>query len=676
MFFVSLILVLISTFFITSVLSKNAKQNLFFIYFLLISFAQIVLSFEILSLYSLISSNNFLFVNSFFLISSFILWKCKKSPIPIFCLKDEFKKIRNALILDKCLLILSVFFIFFIVVELVDIFVTPVSWGDALSYYFTRCAAWIEQRNINHYVTPDVRELIMPVNMEFLYTWVFLLLKNERGTAIFSFISYIASIYLIYNLLGTFKFSIRKRLWAIFIFSSFALIGSLVSIPSADIFIGALILASVYLFYEFSKNNDKTALYFSTLSYALAVGTKTTALIVFPLIFVLFVILLYKNEKKSLLKNIFYFLVLLFFNFIIFSSYNYILNFIQFANPVSNETHVLLNKFFGGFKGYLFNVLKYVFVFFDAAGIQNFDLYNQFITSLQEKVFQILGMTPTEYLSVYYDEDYKFTSKISPLNGFLGILGLFAFVPALVISILKLFKTGIKSRTFLINSLGILFVFNILLFSGLMIFTNLNMRYLITFVVISAPVLVFIYPKASKKLYKYILSFLVFYYLFYLPAINELPYFFYRFKDINRLKWADIVREEMIINNYLSDKKDKKILLYISGRETSRFDIEKLKLKGFIVDKLLLENLGEYDISEYDYIVANTYELESSFVLGTGSNICEYYDVNKKSLDNNLKAETVKVVCKIPFEYFEQKGFVKVDDIKPVVSNYKFYKKK
>ena len=676
LFFISLTLVLISTFFITAVLSRNSKSNLFLIYFFILGFAQIVLSFEVLSLLNLIRTKEFLCINGVFFLFSFCFWLFKEKPIPKLNLFDELFKIKIALKLDKTLFILSVLFILFIFVKLLNIFVLPPSWGDALVYYFPRCLSWIYNGSINHYVVPDVRELIMPVNMDFLYTWLFLFFKNARATAIFSFISYIGGLIVIYNLLGYFNVIIRRRLWSIYVFSAFSLIGSLLQSPCADIFIGSLILSSVYLFVVYAKENNKTALYISTLSYVLAIGTKTTALLVSPAVFLLFFIVLLKYKRNKFIKESFVFLFLMFINFIIFASYNYILNFIQFLHPISNLTHVLLNKFFGGINGYIFNLTKYIFVLFDASGIDNFHFYNEFITSIQQKFLSLFGMNATSYLSPYYPDDYVFDSKVSPLNGYLGLIGLFSLVPSIFISVKRLIQRRFYDKNLVINLLGFLYVLNILLFSGVMFFTSFNMRYLITFVVISSPALIYSYVYSFKNIYKLIVTALVAFYLFSFPIANELPYLIYVLKNPNIRSWKNITRDEISIANYLKKNNYRKVLLYISGKHISCFDIEKLKLDGFKIDKLLLENLESYDISNYDYIITDEYEFSSSNLLYIPNKFCVYLDSNKNIVEYNKKSEIVKAKCKIPFEYFKEQGFI--DDSYSIngLSSFKLFKNK
>ena len=676
MFLISLILVIFSTFFITAVLNKNSKANLFLIYFLILGFAQLVLSFEVLSLMSLISINGLLYANAIFFFTALIIWLLNKKPLPKLNFSIELSKIKKALKLDKTLAILSILLTIFLVIKLTNIFVLPISWGDALVYYFPRCLSWIYNGNINHYIVPDVREIIMPVNMEFLYTWLFLFFKTERGTAIFSFISYVGGLIVIYNLLGYFNIIVRRRLWAIYVFSAFSLIGSLLQTPCADIFIGSLILASIYLFIVFAKENNKTALTISTLSYALAIGTKTTTLLVSPAVFILFFVILLKYKKYKFIKSSFIFLFLMFINFMIFASYNYILNFIQFSHPISNSTHILLNKFFGGINGYIFNLIRYIFVLFDASGIDNFQFYNDTITNLQSRVLSLFGMNSTSYLSPYYPDDYLFESETSPLKGYLGLLCIFTFVPSIFICIKRLFNKKLKDKNFAINILGLLYVINILFFAGVMFFTSFNMRYLITFVVISSPILIYSYIGTIKNWYKILTTALIALYLLSIPIANELPYLIYVLKNDNIRSWKSITRDEISIANYLKRNNYKNILLYISGKHRSIYDFEKLKLHNFKIDRLLLENIESYDISKYDYIVTDEYELSASNLLYIPNKYCVYFDKNKNIVEYNKKSKIVKANCKLPFEYFKEKGFV--DDTSTInsLSSFKLFKNK
>ena len=681
MFFLSLFSVVVSSYFLSSLFLKRIlEKHIFPIIFLLIAFSQLVLSFELLSLLSQIGALQLLVVNIFFLVLSCFLWCVNGKPLCKFELKDEAKKIFNALKLDKILFVLFVFFLFFILIGLFNSIFLPISFGDALIYYFTRVTTWIQNGNINHFITPDHREIIMPVNMEFLYTWIFLFFKKEAGVSFFSYISFINILYVVYHLLSLFKVSVRKRIWSIIVFSSFAIIGHMISVPCADIFIGALLLSGLYLFFLYAKNNSLIVLYFSSLATALAFGSKTTAIMAYPSIVFLMIafLVLYKFGLKK--KTIVYYSLFLILNFLVFSSYNYILNFIQFANPITSRESYLINQPSGGIKCYLYNLINYFYMFFDFSGIQNVDLYNNIVTFLREKTYILFGIPKYSCCSKLFDCVFKFNSEMSMTKSFLGAFGLFLFIPSVGVSLIR----GINLKSFFcsVNRLylslfTIAFIFNILLFSKVMIFTSTNSRYLVTFVCLAAPIIVFSYIKSNKNIFKWLLLYFFFIYLILIPFSkikSTITDYFYLKKTYPQVaKTYELLthrfNDENVVYGYLAREKNLKIALIAYQNESRLFDIEKLKFNGHRIDKFLIENIDEYDLSDYDYIVANSYKLDSKTILRKKSDEqrkyvpkCVYYKQNYVVSDYK-NPDLIMVCCDVPFDYFSSIGFEKCTDI-------------
>ncbi len=654
MFLISLVLVLSSSYFITSCITK---KNTGILYFFLICFAQIVLTFEILSLLSCIKEVPFLIANVVIFLTSIILVLKKKSLFIPQGFKEEVKKIKNSIKIDKTFKWLSIFFIFFLVCELISAIFLPISFGDALTYYLPRCTSWLQNGNINHFVTPDTRELIMPVNMEFLYSWVLLFRKSELGISLFSYISFIGVNYLIYNLLGEIGFSIRKRLWGIFTFSSLALVGIMAYTPCADLFVGSLVLCAIYLFLLYIKNNNKPALYFSTLSLALAIGTKTTAIITLPSIIIIFAVLTLKYKKNYFVKTVILYSLLLVLNFLIFSSYNYILNFLSFANPISCNEQLLINKFQGGIKGYLCTVIKYLFAIFDCSGLSNFEFYNSFILNLQTKALALIGETPNSYMSQFFPENFEFNENMSMLTSGIGAIGLFCFVPALISSMKKF-----SSKKTILFLLGITFIFNVLLFSRVMVYTSYNLRYLLTFVVIASPIFTLSYIKSNKNIFKWLIFLLMFNYLV-LNAYSKPFQYYLQYKEENG-KGYKIAQEAKIdekkIYDFFIDKEKTTIALMAYSKEADLYSIEKLKLYGHKIDKVLAENVDIYDLAKYQYIITNVYDISSTNIKYSDNANCTYID-------------NMRVDCLIPFECFYNNNFYEIKTAK--YNNYKILEK-
>ncbi len=685
MFLFSVIAVTISSYLIVSVINKNNKNIKGLLYFLLIAFSQIVLSFEILSLFKAISKTGVLICNIIFLITSIFLFIKTKAKLYIPNIEEEIRKIKFSLKKDKMLLFLSICFVIFLFSQLIAALFFPVTFGDALTYYLPRCTAWIQNGSISHYITPDTRELIMPVNMEFLYTWLLLFTKNETGSGIFAYIGYIGAISGIWEILKELSFTIRRRLWSIFIFSSFALVAIEMYTPSADLFIGGLILCGIYLFLKSAKYNEKVSLYFSALSFALAAGTKTTAIIAIPSVLIIILGILFLYKKGKIKQYLIRFILLFLANFAVFSSYNYILNIIQFSNPISCSEQMLLNQFRGGFKGWLCNVIKYCFAIFDTSGIKDFINFNGFISYIQSLVLGLIGETDKSYTSAYFNRYFYFNPQMSITQTALGIVGLFAFLPSLIKSIKVYFRNKLSKRRTIMAILTMSLLFNIFLFSKIMVFTQFNMRYLLTFAVIASPVIAYSYIK-KNNFCKVLLCIFMFIYL--VGIAHKMPvafinsYIKYKAQNSNiGTNFLSIKSEETDIYKYIISQEKKNIGLIVSQVNTPNYLIEKIRLHGYKIDKLLLENIEEYDLSKYDYIITNKKMASSTNIIRFKErmsypdifvNQCIYTDY-KQAYIYNTDVKPAMVNCEIPFEYILNKGFSIVNNLN--LKGYKIYKK-
>ena len=132
----------------------------------------------------------------------------------------------------------------------------------------------------------------MPINSEILYSWLLLFKKNFHGFGIVSYCGFILTICSMWNIFDKFKFAYRKRLYAIFLFSSFSAI--IIQMPSlqTDLLVGSLLICAFSLYL-------RKSFYFSSLSLALAMGTKSTGIIaVFAFLtsVMLYEILINKNK--------------------------------------------------------------------------------------------------------------------------------------------------------------------------------------------------------------------------------------------------------------------------------------------------------------------------------------------------------------------------------------------
>ena len=281
LFFISLILVFLASYFIASAYAKNNSIE-GIIYILLSAFAQVVLSVEILSLFKAISVPGILILNVIMLLGAAYLWKKSAKPLYSISVKGFFNQFFNALKLDKYLIVLFVGWCVFIGVSLFLMTIMPVVNADAGSYHVLRSTFWILNRSLDHFTIADSRNLLLPINSEILYAWVILFTKRLAFFGFFAFSGYILSILSLYGVLRILKFSMRVRLWCIFMLSSFAGVIVQSTGTETDMIVAGLVFSSIYLYWTALKEKRIVPVFFSALAYALALGTKSTAFMAVP----------------------------------------------------------------------------------------------------------------------------------------------------------------------------------------------------------------------------------------------------------------------------------------------------------------------------------------------------------------------------------------------------------
>lgn len=114
LFLISLLLVFSFAFFTANIIEcKNVIRNL--IYIFLCVFANIVFTFEVLSLFSKISIGGVLLLNALFAGIFFVIWLLRGRPLVTFNIKSFLRKLTIALRLDKSLLFLLIGVLFLLV---------------------------------------------------------------------------------------------------------------------------------------------------------------------------------------------------------------------------------------------------------------------------------------------------------------------------------------------------------------------------------------------------------------------------------------------------------------------------------------------------------------------------------------------------------------------------------
>lgn len=617
LFFVSFLLVFISSYFLTSIIAPK-KSVLGLIYLFIIAFAQIVLAFEVLSLFTAIKQGWVLSANVFILIMSANVWSKKSRPLWSLDLKDFKNKVANSLKLDKSLMILYISFFVFIITSLILCSVMPITNADARSYHVVRSLFWIMQGSLSHFEYSDVRALCLPINSEILYAWLLMFVKKELFLGFFSFVGYLLSIISVYGILGFLGYCTRKKLWVIFMLSSLASVIVQVSGTETDIIIAGLVSSSIFMYwYALRNNSDKIPIFMAALAFALAVGTKTPSLMTIPAIGLFFIALSAHYLKKEFYKPLLYFLGFGFINFLIFSSYNYILNYLHFSSFFGSENFMVVSKNYYGLKGLFSNFIKYIFMFFDFTGFRWADYVSGDILNVRGAIlnFLNLGSIPD---GLYTSVPGVNRTLIEPLMGG-GILGFLVYLPCLVWAfICPLFKLKSMKCKFNFAFAGI-FIINLLVISYLIAYMSFSVRFVMFFMVLSSPILVYSYLKNKNPLKYIIVAFSVFYLVGVSTHLWARPlYSFLRvwnashsitaFREIFVCKdyhFTSMYTESTCIlrNNIQASYSPDNKIAFFSDTSDGIYSIKALEFEGYKIDFKNLEDAENIDFDDYNIII-------------------------------------------------------------------------
>ncbi len=709
LFIISLIFICISSFLITLIVFQKScnLRNLGlleFVSFFLTIFAQVVLTFEILSLLKQINQFAFIIFNFIFLIFSYIIFARNQISlaVQVKTIKLPFKRFINSLKLDKSLGLLFLFFIFFATVSIVMGLLLPITSYDAQSYHLARVPFWISNSSLNHFPTADIRMLSMPINSELLYSWPFVFVKQDWFVGIFSFCGFILSCCGIYGLLSELGFCLRKKLWTIFLFSSIASVVVEASGSETEIIIAGLILVCLYFLFLSVKTNSLKLMYFSSLAYALAVGTKTPAIMFLPSLIVLFLSFFFIYSRKETLIKIKRFSLLFslyfFVNFILFASYNYVLNFINYLNFFGSPGIVTYHSFYGGFQAFIANAIKYFLLLFDFSGFSVANLMKEFFLTIQQNIFNFLGIQSGIGV-VMKVSDLHVGETISSLVG-IGLIGTFVFVPMIIYSLFILLKK--RNKTTILGLFSLTFLFNILILSFSLGFMPFSIRFLSFFVMVASPIFVLSYIKSNKNIVKIFIIYLCFSYMVVISGhLSERPFFkllyLYKHKSMTLSQFRDQVKcsddydfsasnpaciaRDVVLQTSKNYDSPVKIGLAVNS-DFRTYPIKLLESKNYKIDYFLFEFQDISEIDKYDYFITNN-EIQTSTYFKLFSEkvsayrlidnkvdffhnndlYCYYLNRFNKILQKNNDDVPVTCVCYIPVKTIAHKNFYPIAQI-------------
>ena len=677
LFFVSLFLTILTGFFVTSIFERKEFIKIF-LYFMLVTGASVVGTVEILSLFSAITPLGILGLNLLTTFISGYFWFKSGRPVFSVSARPFLKRVKRAVLRDKYLLVLGCAFVFMCAVSVFLVAIMPVVSGDASSYHVLRSTLWISAKNLSHPVIADIRNVLMPINSEILYLWVILLTKKLVWLGTFSFIGFMMSMFSLYGIMSNMKLSEERKLWVLFILASLPSVVILSSGTETDIIIAGLVLSGMYLFWEFAKKGGASVGYFSSLAFALAIGTKTTSFFLLPAVglWCLWISHLYNGRKflTPILKIIGFGAV----NVLLFSVYNYILNFLEFGNVFGFDGFTASHKNLNGFRGACSYFIKHMFMFFDFSGFTWNETLGKHILVVRDNILNALSLSSVPDGLNSGDSTVANRTLLEPNVG-MGILGFLTLLPCLFFSLIKPLFGGHGRKKVFIFSFALLLLLTIIMMSWQLVYMTFSIRFLTSFCVVAAPILAYSYTRKNNP-YKFLVTcFALFGLLLVSTHIWARPFgriVTYLRSGASITEVRQVAQCSMFgktyphaskaeelgctisraIKTYVPDTK----ILYFSNVGESLLNIKMLERDGYHIDFASMEEVDKIDFSKYNIILIRDDCQYLSYVR-TGYR-APYYSVMSgqycKYLQKNIDGKPVVgvAICRFEPKFYEARN--------------------
>jgi len=477
MIFISILLIITTSYLVILNIDLDGFLSWIFVNCLLI-FANIIATFEILSLFQLLDRKLFfLLVQLVWLIAIFLINRFitkKNSHFINQSIRNDLQRIKDFFSTHKLLAayIIIVFLVYLFLLFLSIVF--PQNNIDSLYNHLGRIGHWLQQGSLKPYEVFSDFGSVYPGNKSILMAWFILFLKSDKLVGSIQWLSALLISLGIFGISIELGFSKVKAAISSTIFLTFPIIILESMTAQNDLFVAMLFMIGVYLFLAGINKNKYPLLIFSSLSLSLAIGTKQLIFFTIPGFILLFIYLVI--IRRNLLKlGIKYFIIPLSIFTICFGSYFYLQNIFYFGNPVGIQDAYINDKNDGS----TFFLAKFTFArlssqFFSCEGLPS-NLEDSCLL-IKGKIFTRIYSNPSfnpESKDGIVDKNcesncFSFSRKY-PLNedsAWYGFLSWIIIIPSIIILIIS----SIKNKSFL----PIIFLITSLIYFILPLFTILT----------------------------------------------------------------------------------------------------------------------------------------------------------------------------------------------------------
>lgn len=383
--FLSGLLIVLTALFLLS-LARVKTIPAWLIGFYLICTAQIVLLFEVASLFHSVNQKGFILAgNLVFLVVSVCAWLIAKRP-KILDFPSARNRLGNVWRTFRENPAVSVFVFFIIIAYIYTAYLiinVPQNVDDILTSYQARVGFWLQYGSFLPWAASvyNLPQVVFPANPQILVLWTVLFSGTDQLAGFTQWIASIPAVLAIYGLCRLLKQNMAHSIFIAFLFITVPAVALELSTAQTDLIATTFFVCGVYLLISGWKDSHPGTILLSALSFALGVGTKQTVLFAAPGAAVIF-ILLFLRIPEAKWKKTWIFIGGLAVFVLLVGSYFYIQNLVFFGKPLGPAE-----------------------VEQSYTGVQNFSIVNYFVLGI--------GNLAQFFLSCFFSE--FFASQINAL---------------------------------------------------------------------------------------------------------------------------------------------------------------------------------------------------------------------------------------------------------------------
>lgn len=442
MLIVSIVVYLLVSFLACKAIFKKLSIPNYLISFFVFVFSMNILICEILSLFKQLN-NQFLYLAIQLILCTIVIFLFfndkrlnKDDLIPREISFNEKPDFLNLLLV--VLICTNLGILFFVGIN------TPPNNLDSLQTHLTRIYYWLQHGSFQSWPASGIAQIVYPINANIQGLWLFSFGGNEKLFFLVPWFSLIIIGCAIYQIARLLHLPIHQSLVSCLVF---------MTIPAAilqtysfqnDLPVTALISVFIYLIFSYRSTKNLAELVIALLVLALALGVKQTAFMVFPMLVLLIIYLLIRKEIKK--KHMPYLgLVLIF--FVIFSSYKYIQNLVEYhsffgySDLVAGQSlslHGILKKAEYNIPRYIYNSIS-----FDGLNRQQITQLTKIKTSIFKSFSSIfhINLEDEVYLQPGFDPSERFLYANLPAltedTSWFGPLSILLIVISIVVVVIQ-----------------------------------------------------------------------------------------------------------------------------------------------------------------------------------------------------------------------------------------------